>query len=45
MAIGLKFDKQKILGKDYRDITAALQLDQLFGKLTLREAKIGRAHV
>ena len=39
MAIGLKFDKQKILGKDYRDITAALQLDQLFGKLTLREAK------
>ena len=39
MAIGLKFNKQKILGKDYRDITEALQLDQLFGKLRLREAK------
>ncbi|GHU35640.1 hypothetical protein FACS1894192_00650 [Bacilli bacterium] len=37
MAIGLKFEKKEHLGKAYTDITDCLKIDELLGKLTLRE--------
>lgn len=39
MAIGLKFEKKEHMGKAYTDITDCLKIDQLFGKLALREVK------
>ena len=37
MAIGLKFEKKQHMGKSYTDITDCLKIDELLGKLTLRE--------
>lgn len=37
MALGLKFEKKQHMGKSYTDITDCLKIDELLGKLTLRE--------
>lgn len=37
MALGLKFEKKQHMGKSYTDITDCLKVDELLGKLTLRE--------
>ncbi|WP_216656302.1 MULTISPECIES: hypothetical protein [unclassified Enterococcus] len=38
MAIGLKFEKVAISGKDYLDIAPSLLVNEVFGKLTYRVA-------